>query len=388
MSVEDDLRRELEKTHAELRMLYEISNAMRSTLKLDEILYMILTAITCREGLGFNRAMLFLANEKKTTIDGMMAIGAASSEEASRVWAEMESEDLTLDDLIYSFYSWDDKADRPLNKSVRSISIPLKEESGIIAQTCLEGLPFEIITPELRKKLVDSELDKLQCNLFVSVPLYTRTKTLGTIVADNLFSGQEISRDDIRLLMMFGNQAGRAIDNSRVYEKTVVQAKTDSLSRLWNHATFQERADEAVKEAKRTGRQVSFLMMDIDHFKQYNDNAGHAAGDEVIRGVAAVLQVHTRQEDTAARYGGEEFAVVMHDTNAKEAFEAAERIRQAVEERDFPKEENQPGGGLTVSIGVSTFPDNAKNKDTLLRKADMALYKAKQAGRDRTRAAR
>ncbi len=80
MSVEDDLRRELEKTHAELRMLYEISNAMRSTLKLDEILYMILTAITCREGLGFNRAMLFLANEKKTSIDGIMAIGAASSE--------------------------------------------------------------------------------------------------------------------------------------------------------------------------------------------------------------------------------------------------------------------------------------------------------------------
>lgn len=383
----DDLKRALERARAELRMLYEIGNAMRSTLKLDEILYMILTAITCKDGLGFDRAMLFLTDDKKRTIDGTMAMGASTAKEAGRIWEEVESQGLTMDDLIYSYQTWNTKSDRPLNGKIKKISIPLNEDSGIIASACLEEMPFEINTPERRKKLSDPVLDGLKCNLFVVVPLYTRTKTLGTILADNQFSKREIIKDDIRLLTMFANHAGRAIANSRLYEETLHKSRTDSLSRLWNHATFQKMAGEAVEEAKRTEQPVSFLMIDIDHFKHYNDTAGHAAGDEVIRSVADTLRNHTRMKDAAARYGGEEFAVILPGADAERAFEAAERIRSGIDKRSFPKEKNQPGGSLTVSIGTATYPDNAKNKDTLLRKADMALYKAKQDGRNRTRTA-
>jgi len=307
----DDLKRSLERARAELRMLYEIGNAMRSTLKLNEILYMILTAITCKDGLGFDRAMLFLIDDKKRTVDGTMAIGASTAGEAGRIWDEVESQGLTMDDLIYSYQAWKVKSDRPLNDTVSKISIPLKEDSGIIALACLEEMQFEINTPERRKKLKDSVLDDLKCNLFSVVPLYTRTKTLGAILADNQFSKRGISKDDIRLLTMFANHAGRAIDNSRLYEETLQKSKTDLLSRLWNHATFQKMAKEAVEAAKRQEEPISFLMMDIDHFKHYNDSAGHIAGDEVIRSVAEVLQSHIRREDAAARYGGEEFAVIL-----------------------------------------------------------------------------
>ncbi|MFC1671512.1 diguanylate cyclase [Planctomycetota bacterium] len=385
MSTEEDLRIELDRARAELRMLYEIGNAMRSTLKLDEILYMILTAITCREGLGFNRAMLFLMDDEKRTIDGTMAIGPASGEEASRVWTEMESKELTLDDLIYSHHTWEADPDKPLNGLVRQISLPLTEESGIIAQTCLEGMPYEITTPGRRSKISDRVLDQLKCNLFVTVPLFTRTRTLGIILADKLYSRQDITREEVRMLAMFANQAGRAIDNSRVYEETLRLAKTDSLTRLWNHATFHKRADDAVREAQEAGQPASFLMMDLDHFKFYNDNAGHAAGDEVIRTVGDVLREFTREEDTAARYGGEEFAVVLPHMDKDKAFERAEELRRGIEHRDFPKEEEQPSGGITVSIGVATFPADGDAKDVLLRRADNALYDAKRAGRNRTR---
>ncbi len=388
MNTEQELRQDLDRARAELRMLYEIGNAMRTTLKLDEILYMILTAITCKEGLGFNRALLFLSNEHRRAIDGAMAIGPATGEEASRVWDEMESKDVTLDDLIYSYHSWEESPDKPLNDLVQKISLPLTEDSGIIAQACLEGMPFEITTPGRRSMVKDRTLDQLKCNLFVAVPLHSHSKVLGTILADKLYSRQQITRDDIRMLAMFANQAGRAIENSRVYEETLRQSKTDSLSRLWNHATFHEHANEAVDQARASGQSVSFLMMDLDHFKYYNDNAGHAAGDEVIRIAGEVLRNMTREEDTAARYGGEEFAVVLPHIGRDKAFERAEEIRAAIEAWDFTKEDEQPDGGVTVSIGVATFPADGDNKDEILRKADNALYDAKRAGRNRTRAAR
>jgi diguanylate cyclase (GGDEF)-like protein len=234
----------------------------------------------------------------------------------------------------------------------------------------------------------DRTLDRLKCNLFVTVPLHSHSKILGTILADKLYSRQQITKDDVRMLSMFANQAGRAIENSRVYEETLRLSKTDSLSRLWNHATFHEKADEAVAEAQAGGQPVSFLMMDLDHFKFYNDNAGHAAGDEVIRSVGEVLKGMTRDADAAARYGGEEFAVVLPSTDRDKGFERAEELRLAIEARDFPKEDEQPSGGITVSIGVAAYPADGDSKDEILHKADNALYDAKRSGRNCTRAAR
>src|SRR3989338_2353742 len=138
----ENTKDELQKARTELSLLYEISNAMHTTLKLDEILCIILTAVTAHDGLGFNRAMLFLVNEKEGALEGRMSIGPDTGDEANKIWKQIEAEQMTLDDLIAAYKSASDKPDSKLNKIVKSIRVPLKEESGILAFTVLEGMPF------------------------------------------------------------------------------------------------------------------------------------------------------------------------------------------------------------------------------------------------------
>src|SRR3990167_3110094 len=133
-----NIQLQLERSRAELMMLYEVGNAMMTTLRLDEILYIILTAVTAHDGLGFNRAMLFLVNEKEGALEGRMGMGPDTGDEANKIWKQIEAEQIPLDDLIAAYKSASDKPDSKLNKIVKSIRVPLKEESGILAFTVLE----------------------------------------------------------------------------------------------------------------------------------------------------------------------------------------------------------------------------------------------------------
>jgi diguanylate cyclase (GGDEF)-like protein len=119
------------------------------------------------------------------------------------------------------------------------------------------------------------------------------------------------------------------------------------------------------------------LMMDVDHFKRYNDAQGHQAGDDVLRGVGAVLREATREMDWSARYGGEEFFALLPETDAKEAGEVAERIRTKLRERIFV------GGRVTLSIGMAQYPTHGESPEAVIAAADAALYQAKADGRDR-----
>ena len=124
-------------------------------------------------------------------------------------------------------------------------------------------------------------------------------------------------------------------------------------------------------------------MIDVDHFKHYNDANGHPAGDAVLRGVAAILAEGRRLNDVVARYGGEEFAILLIDTAGVAAEKLAEALRGRVEEQRFEHANAQPGGKLTISLGVATCPDQAKTAVELVQAADTALYRAKNAGRNR-----
>ena len=123
-------------------------------------------------------------------------------------------------------------------------------------------------------------------------------------------------------------------------------------------------------------------MLDVDHFKQFNDSFGHPAGDEVLRQLARVLADTRRANDVVARYGGEEFAVILVDTAKFTAAKVAERVRERAAAHDF-SEAAARAGRITVSIGVATFPDDGADSEALVRAADVALYAAKRAGRDR-----
>lgn len=375
-----DYKTELEKTKAELGMLYEISNAMRTTLKLDEILYIILTAVTSHVGLGFNRAMLFLVNEKENRLEGKMCIGPDTGEEANMIWRYIEDKKMTLEDLINAynqFIQFEKEGRFKLNKTVKSIKIPLKEDAGILALTVLDGMPFEITTEAARDKTKDRISELLELEDFVTVPLKAKDKVIGIILADNRFTKEPITKDDIRILTMFANQAGLAIENSQLYEQTVVLSNSDSLTGLWNHGFFQYLLGEELKKMENIKRPLSLLMIDMDDFKLFNDEFGHQAGDSILKQVSRVLKDTSRKIDIVARYGGEEFSIILPETKKEEAFILAERLRQAVEHHPFPKP-------ITISIGIAAYPEDAQTKEELILKADKVLFEAKRTGKNKT----
>jgi diguanylate cyclase (GGDEF)-like protein len=162
-------------------------------------------------------------------------------------------------------------------------------------------------------------------------------------------------------------------------------AVTDGLTGLYNHRHFHERLVLEAERSTRSGLPLALCMIDVDHFKRYNDAHGHPAGDEVLRQLARLLADGRRVNDFVARYGGEEFAVVLVDTPKLTAYQLAEKLRERVAAHAF-QADGRPVGAeapLSISVGVAALPDDAADAESLVRAADEALYEAKAAGRDR-----
>ncbi len=163
------------------------------------------------------------------------------------------------------------------------------------------------------------------------------------------------------------------VKNTKTYEETRILALYDPLTRLANRRLLDIEFEKSFAKAKRYGNQLSAIMADIDYFKEYNDARGHEAGDVVLTKIAGILLAGIRETDLAVRYGGEEFFILLPQTSVTEAWEIAERIRKAVEEE----------AGLTVSLGISAYRDEMKDREEIIKEADDALYRAKQTGRNR-----
>jgi diguanylate cyclase (GGDEF)-like protein len=151
---------------------------------------------------------------------------------------------------------------------------------------------------------------------------------------------------------------------------------TDPLTGLLNRRYIEERLAEEVNRADRSGDPMSFMMIDVDEFKSYNDRYGHPAGDEALKIVGQILRENLRGADVAARYGGEEFSVLLPETSVEESRTIAERIRRHVEETKFPRRK------VTVSIGIASLGGDVAGVKELIAAADAALYQAKRAGRN------
>ncbi len=188
--------------------------------------------------------------------------------------------------------------------------------------------------------------------------------------------------DRVRQLEVIAQQAAESIHRARLYDATERMATTDGLTGLLNHRTFQARLDEQLLLAQRYGRTLSVILCDIDHFKSVNDTYGHPVGDQVLRGVAAVLAKEARTTDFVARYGGEEFAVVMPETDSAGALVIAERIRQRIGQ--LVTGTGQGPLQVTMSLGVATYPADGQVKAELVERADGCLYHAKRHGRNRS----
>jgi diguanylate cyclase (GGDEF)-like protein len=209
------------------------------------------------------------------------------------------------------------------------------------------------------------------------VPLRAKDKLLGVINVSKSVPNSFADKD-FELFKNLANQAAIAIENARLYRFAV----TDEMTRLYNHRYFQQRLDEELQRADRYESKVSLILLDVDHFKKFNDTYGHPEGDRVLKTVARLIEASVREVDISARYGGEEFVVIAPEKDGEGSLVPANRIRTTIESYDFRI--NGQRVPITVSLGVCCYPDLARTKQELIMKADTALYYSKVGGRNRS----
>jgi diguanylate cyclase (GGDEF)-like protein len=215
------------------------------------------------------------------------------------------------------------------------------------------------------------------------LPLVYRGEPLGVVV----FTSEDtdsIKPRQIDCLGVLGNQAAISLKNALFHAEIKHRALTDGLTGLYNHKAFKEKLSAEFKRFSRAGRPFSLLLVDIDFFKKVNDTHGHPAGDDVLRGVAQAISETLRDVDITARYGGEEFAALLMDTDSFGALSMAERLRRHIARTGFRTEGSTLS--VTVSIGISSCPEDTQGQEELIEFADRALYRAKAGGRNRSMA--
>jgi diguanylate cyclase (GGDEF)-like protein len=382
----EQLSKELDLVRNELNILYEISNAMRTTLELNHILYIILTGVTADSGLGFNRAILFLVNEEKQYLEPKMAIGPESLEDARLIWKHITESNPDLEDLITK-----EKIDHTMKKaklfqSIKELQIPLDSPNeNVLANAYHLGAPMHIPKDRIEEFSKSALLQIIKTEEIVIMPLKAKDKVIGLIVADNHFTQKPISQRDLKTFMMLANQAGLAIENSQLYELVIEKSHTDTLTGLWNHGFFQNQLTQQLKITKLEEQTLSLIMIDIDNFKIINDTYGHQSGDFILKQIANILKDSSREIDYACRYGGEELAIILTKTDKEQGSIIAERIRKRIEDHSFKNLKSNDHLKITVSIGLASFPNDSSCSEDLIAKADKAMYEAKFSGKNLVR---
>jgi len=270
-----------------------------------------------------------------------------------------------------------DKENKELEGSLEG-TIALYNITKDICKSLDEGKVFDNFFTQLKKyieindcKFLKSEADAVQYPGYDILPL------------DNVgyLAISRIREEDREKLAILAQQFLLGLKRAILYHKVQELAITDSLTKLFSRRYLLERLSEEVERAKKFNYNFSFLMLDIDHFKDYNDRYGHLVGDAILREVAYILKENTRQIDLAGRYGGEEFSAILTETDKNQAGYVAERIRLAIEQKVINAYDEHLK--VTISIGIAVFPENASSSSDLVDKADKALYHSKQAGRNR-----
>ncbi|HXL73589.1 MAG TPA: sensor domain-containing diguanylate cyclase [bacterium] len=229
----------------------------------------------------------------------------------------------------------------------------------------------------------DSRFDKLGDLLigsFLFIPFVIQDRVIGFLCS---YSSRKdfLDQEKFSNFQIFYNQIAIGLQKSLLYEKVQKLSVMDGLTKLYSHRYFKQRLEEEVILAGRYNAPLSLLILDIDHFKKYNDQYGHVAGDHVLTQVAGILKGQAEATHLAARYGGEEMVLIAPEMTKHKAVELAERIRSNIETHVFVV--GQETTGLTVSIGVATFPEDASTGTELISRADQALYAGKNGGRNK-----
>jgi len=269
-----------------------------------------------------------------------------------------------------------------LNKKFEDI-LTLYELTKEVCKSLDEEKIFAIFNKNLKKyislgdcRYIKSKADLVKYKDYMVLPLNLEVDQIaGYLVVDRILDKDKEKFGILAQQFLIG------LRRALLYQKVQGLTITDALTNVYCRRYFLERFSEELKRSKKNKLTLTFLMIDIDNFKHFNDRYGHLVGDAILRQVSKTIREAVRQIDFIGRYGGEEISVVLAETGKEQANFAAERIRQAIQTQVIKVYDEELK--VTVSIGVSTFPDNATNTESLIEKADQALYLAKETGKNR-----
>ena len=263
---------------------------------------------------------------------------------------------------------------------------PVRLGEGVSGEVIQSGKALMVEDIDLSGLMPAPAERRYKTKSFISYPISIAGRKIGVLNVTDKSGGGVYDEVDMSLLDIIGPQVALALERAEWQERAIefqLMSITDPLTGLPNRRYLEERLTEELNRSKRYDYPMSFLMIDIDDFKSYNDNNGHQAGDLALQITGHCLKAALRSADIASRYGGEEFCILLPQTSVAEAGVIADRIRHRVSTTHFPHGKAQPLGRVSISIGVATYSTIVNSAETVIAAADRALYQAKSLGKDR-----
>ena len=258
-------------------------------------------------------------------------------------------------------------------------------ENGAPGEIVASGEPIFLEDTALYESFLHHPEEKKGQGSFIGIPLKNENLVVGVMV----FSHSKPAAfrvEDFDLLRTLSHLISAGLEKAELFKKTLELARVDELTGMLNYRVLLEKLEEEVRRKVRTGREFSFVMIDIDDFKRINDRYGHLEGSRLIAQMGPLLKAacRTGSTDTCFRYGGEEFSILLAETGCQEAMAVAERVRKSIDEYPFSVKVAHPFEKVTVSLGVSTMEQgSAKTIQALMHEADVALYRSKAVGKNK-----
>jgi diguanylate cyclase (GGDEF)-like protein len=325
----------------ELYLLYNLGKKLNLSLYLDDF---------------FNQSIDFL--KKSLTIEDFCLLLKEGDDEELKMW----------------------KADSVNSEILKDVSFKIGEGiSGLVAET---GKPILIQDVSKDDRFLHYKGKRTDIGSFISLPLRLSNGSIIGVLNVHKQEANAIQEKDVALFMTVANNIALALSRMQSSETLRGPSNYDELTSLYTRSYFRESCQREYSRAQRYGEKFAVLMLDIDHFKQFNETHGHRQGDEVLKVLATIIRKNVRLGDIIARYGGEEFIILLPNTDTDGAMIVAEKIRSEIAQKNLPVGKG-PKSKITITAGIAVYPDNGPTVDDVIAMADRFLYLGKYLGRNR-----